>query len=680
MFVTAPWLAELNEAQKDAATHGEGPLLIVAGAGSGKTKTLACRVAWLIDQGVAPDRILLLTFTRRAARELLARATRLTAAGGISGVWGGTFHSVGNRLLRRHGRTLGLSDGFSVLDQSDSADVMNLVRDELGLAKGRRRFPKKDTLAAIYSRTVNAGTPLGDVLRKDFPWCIEEADGIRTIFGAYTARKREQQLVDYDDLLLYWRALVESPQVGEAIGDMFDHVLVDEYQDTNALQAQILQGMRRNHRNITVVGDDAQAIYSFRSATVENILDFPQHFPGTRIVTLERNYRSTQSILDVSNAVIAQARRRHSKVLWTDKVSAERPVLVTCRDETEQSEIVCDRVLEQRERGTELKQQAVLFRAGHHSAALEVELGRRNIPFVKFGGLKFMEAAHVKDVLGFLRILENPYDELAWFRVLQLINGVGAATARRVMTELGVRGGTGEGTVVTPVTRLLDSAPAVPRQAADEIESFRGAVADCVHATPAVQVERVRTFFEPIFLRVYDAPAARLRDVEQLEQIASGYSSRAAFLADLTLDPPSSSQDLAGPPLLDEDYLVLSTIHSAKGCEWDSVHVIHAADGMIPSDMSLGEEGGLDEELRLFYVALTRARRHLHLYFPRRYYYRPNGLGDRHGYGQLTRFVNDEVRALLEVVTTAAEESDERSGINAPTRVTVDDYLATLWS
>jgi DNA helicase-2/ATP-dependent DNA helicase PcrA len=679
MFVTAPWLAELNEAQKAAATHGDGPLLIVAGAGSGKTKTLACRVAWLIEQGVAPDRILLLTFTRRAARELLARATRLTAAGGVSGVWGGTFHAVGNRLLRRYGRTLGLADSFSVLDQSDSADVMNLVRDELGLAKGRRRFPKKDTLASIYSRMVNAGTPLADVLRKDFPWCVEEIDGIRAIFSAYTARKREQQLVDYDDLLLYWRALVESPQTGEALGEMFDHVLVDEYQDTNALQAEILRGMRRTRPNITVVGDDAQAIYSFRSATVENILGFPEQFPGTRIVTLERNYRSTQPILDVSNAVIAQARRRHSKALWTDEQSKERPVLVTCRDETDQSELVCERVLEQRERGTELKQQAVLFRAGHHSATLEVELARRNIPFVKFGGLKFMEAAHVKDVMSVLRIFENPYDELAWFRVLQLINGVGAATARRVMTELGVRGGH-DGGEATPLTRLLEAPPPVPRPAVDEIESFRAAVADCREATPPVQVERVRTFFEPIFLRVYDAPAARLRDVEQLEQIASGYSSRAAFLADLTLDPPSSSQDLAGPPLLDEDYLVLSTIHSAKGCEWESVHVIHAADGMIPSDMSLAEEGGLDEELRLFYVALTRAKRHLHVYFPLRYYYRPNGFDDRHGYGQLTRFVNADVKPLFELVATATEEHDERSGAGAPTRVTVDDYLATLWS
>jgi DNA helicase-2/ATP-dependent DNA helicase PcrA len=676
MFERAPWLAELNEAQAAAATHGDGPLLIVAGAGSGKTKTLACRVAWLIQRGVAPDRILLLTFTRRAARELLARATRMSAGDGVAAVWGGTFHSVGNRLLHRYGRALGLADSFSVIDQSDSADVMNLVRDELGLNRGKRRFPKKDTLAAIYSRTVNSGTPLSDVLRKDFPWCIEESDGIRDVFSAYTARKRDQQLVDYDDLLLYWRALVDAPHIGDALGDMFEHVLVDEYQDTNALQAEILQGLRRRHRNITVVGDDAQAIYSFRSATVDNILDFPEQFPGTHVVTLDRNYRSTQSILDVSNAVIVQARRRHSKSLWTDKPAAARPVLTTCRDETEQAELVCDQVLEQRERGIDLKQQAVLFRTGHHSATLEVELGRRNIPFVKFGGLKFMEAAHVKDVLSLLRILENPYDELAWFRVLQLISGIGAATARRVMTELGVRGGS-DG---SPLHRLLESPPAVSTQSVEEMDTLRTTLAECADVAPAVQVERARSFFEPIFLRVYDAPAARLKDVEQLEGIASGYSTRARFLADLTLDPPSSTQDIAGPPLLDEDYLVLSTIHSAKGCEWDAVYVIHAADGMIPSDMSLGDEEGLDEELRLFYVALTRARRELFVYFPLRYYYRPNGLGDRHGYGQLTRFVTPEVKALFETVSTPAPNHDEPRTGGGPRRVTVDDYLATLWA
>jgi DNA helicase-2/ATP-dependent DNA helicase PcrA len=350
-------------------------------------------------------------------------------------------------------------------------------------------------------------------------------------------------------------------------------------------------------------------------------------------------------------------------------------------DETEQSNIVCERILERRERGVALNHQAVLFRAGHHSATLEVELARRNIPFVKFGGLKFMEAAHVKDVLSFLRILENPFDELAWFRVLQLMNGIGAATARRLIADLGVRGPQAEREVGGPIRRLLDAPPAVPPHSAEEMDGFRTAIGDCVDALPATQVERARSFLEPIFVRVYDAPAARLRDIEQLEQIASGYSNRSRFLADLTLDPPSSSQDLAGPPLLDEDYLVLSTIHSAKGCEWDAVHVIHASDGMIPSDMALGDEEGLDEELRLFYVALTRAKHNLFVYFPLRYYYRPNGLGDRHGYGQLTRFITDDVKGLFDQVCTTTDTGEDgirRTGSLG--RVTVDDYLATLWS
>lgn len=679
MFDRGPeWLSELNEAQAAAATHGDGPLLIVAGAGSGKTKTLACRVAWLVEQGVPADRILLLTFTRRAARELLARATRLTSTSGVTRVWGGTFHSVGNRLLHRYGRVLGLGDSFSVLDQGDGADVMNLVREELGLSRGRRRFPKKDTLASIYSRMVNAGTPLTEVLQRDFPWCIEEADGIRSIFEGYTARKREQHLVDYDDLLLYWRALMDAPTVGDAVGDMFDHVLVDEYQDTNVLQARILQGLRRVRKNITVVGDDAQAIYSFRSATVENILEFPNQFAGTTVVTLERNYRSTQPILDVSNAVIAQARRRYSKTLWTDANDSRRPVLATCADETDQSNAVCDRVLELREAGTSLNHQAVLFRAGHHSAALEIELARRNIPFVKFGGLKFIEAAHVKDVLSFVRLLENAYDELAWFRVLQLLNGIGAATARKLVEAVGVRGP--DSSRPSPLRMLVEEPPAVPANAVADMKSLRAAVSDCVDAQPATAVERARRFFEPIFQRVYDAPAVRLRDIEQLEQIATGYTSRARFLADLALDPPSSTQDLAGPPLLDEDYLVLSTIHSAKGCEWDAVHVIHAADGMIPSDMALSEPGGLDEELRLFYVALTRAKRNLFVYFPMRYYYRPNGVDDRHGFGQLTRFVTKDVKPLFEQVSTVRDDADDGPRAGSFGRVTVADYLSALMS
>ncbi|MFN8232429.1 MAG: ATP-dependent helicase [Actinomycetota bacterium] len=433
--------ADLNPEQLAAATHGEGPLLIVAGAGTGKTMTLAARVAHLIRSGVPPERILLLTFSRRAARAMLARAAHLTAGPEAERVWGGTFHAVANRLLRLAGRPLGLSPDFTVLDQADAADVMDLLRQELGFGQRDRRFPRKDTLAAIYSRTVNAGEKLGEVLGRHYPWCREEADPIRDVFRAYTERKRVQHVLDYDDLLLFWKALATSPATGRPLAERFDHVLVDEYQDTNALQADILEGLRPEGtpRNLTVVGDDAQAIYGFRSATVRNILEFPERFPGTTIVRLEQSYRSIPPILALSNAVIAGSPQRHEKTLWSARRGERRPTLRTCLDEAEQSETVCASVLEHREEGVPLRRQAVLFRAAHHSDLLEVELARRNIPFVKYGGLKFLETSHVKDALALLRVLENPRDEVSWFRVLQLPDGMGPATARRLIDEVGVR-------------------------------------------------------------------------------------------------------------------------------------------------------------------------------------------------------------------------------------------------
>ncbi len=373
-------LERLNPVQREAVEHLGGPLLVVAGAGSGKTWTLACRVAKLVDRGVLPERILLLTFTRRAAREMLSRAERLTGERSVGRVWGGTFHSVGNRLLRLHGRALGLRPDFTVMDRTDSADLMDLIRGDLGLGTTERRFPRKDTLADIYSRTVNAQTKLREVLHVEFPWCAEELEGIRQIFEAYTDRKREHHCLDYDDLLLYWHALARTPGGGERAASMFDHILVDEYQDTNALQADILCATRPNGADVMVVGDDAQAIYAFRAATVRNILEFPDRFPGTRLVRLEQNYRSTQPILDVSNAVIALSPQRHEKTLWSERRSDRQPVLFTCLDEPDQSDAVCRTVLDHREQGVPLKEQAVLFRAGHHSDLLEVELSRRNIP------------------------------------------------------------------------------------------------------------------------------------------------------------------------------------------------------------------------------------------------------------------------------------------------------------
>ena len=682
MFATessSGWKESLNPAQLEAVICGDGPVLVIAGAGTGKTWTLACRVAYLIEQGVPPERILLLTFSRRAAREMLSRASRIVDRNRTGKVWGGTFHAIGNRLLRIYGRPLGLSPDFTVLDQADMADLMDLIRGELHPTRDKRerRFPKKDTLVAIYSRMVNAGEALTSVLERAFPWCGEEADGIRAIFAEYTRRKRAQNILDYDDLLLFWRALGELP-AGKQLAAQFEHVLVDEYQDTNPLQAQILQSLRADNGNLMVVGDDAQAIYAFRAASVRNILDFPIHFAGARRITLEQNYRSTRPILDISNAVIAQARERFPKNLWPVRSGGARPVLFTCADENEQSSQVCEQILEHREQGTPLRRQAVLFRTGHHSDLLELELTRRNIPFVKYGGLKFLESAHVKDMLALLRVLENPRDEVSWFRVLQLLEGIGPAGARSLMSVLGVSAASGG----SSVQRLIDSPPPVPEASRDGLSSLRAAFADCIttgeHRTPAAEIARIRQFYEPIVQQRYSSPQARLQDIDQLEHVASAFSGRGAFLSELALDPPTSTSDLAGPPLLDEDYLILSTVHSAKGGEWDVVHVIHAADGMIPSDMATSSKDEIEEERRLFYVALTRARDNLYVYFPLRFYRHPRGHGDAHHYAQITRFLPEPIQSLFD--RRAVGGLPETAPGGAPSaRAAVDNLLAALW-
>nr|MDQ6946106.1 ATP-dependent helicase [Actinomycetota bacterium] len=443
MFV--PDDQQLNDQQRAAVEHEGSPLLVVAGAGSGKTGVLAHRVAALLRRDVAPERICLLTFSRRAAHELLARAGRLSDTGAAGRVWGGTFHAVANRVLRLLGRRVGLDPGFSILDGADVVEVFGLVRHDLGFdhdhepgdRRRRRRFPRASTLASIYDRVANTGQSLTAVLDRSFPWCSADIDGIRAIFGAYTGRKRERQLLDYDDLLLCWRALGTVPGL---LSGLFDHVLVDEYQDTNAVQADILAALCPDGIGLTAVGDDAQAIYGFRAASPANLVDFPRRFADTTIVRLEQNYRSTTPILAVANAVMAQASRETTvaKQLWSTKVGRRRPLLRTCGDEGTEADAVCDAVLAHRDDGVGLQHQAVLFRSSHHADLLELALARRNIPYVKYGGLRFLEAAHVKDLLGLLRILDNPSDELAWFRVLRLLDGVGAATARRVMADLGL--------------------------------------------------------------------------------------------------------------------------------------------------------------------------------------------------------------------------------------------------
>jgi DNA helicase-2/ATP-dependent DNA helicase PcrA len=635
------WLSKLNDAQRAAATAGDDPLLIIAGAGSGKTNTLAHRVAHLIHRGVAPGRILLLTFTRRASAEMLKRVETILAAANrdnasrpsavASQVWGGTFHAVANRLLRAHGGAVGLGETFTVVDRADAEDLLDTVRSELQLDKGEVRFPKKGTCLSIYSRVVNAQESIDETLKHSFPWCAQYPEPLKRLFKAYVARKQEQDTLDYDDLLLYWFHLMQDDALAAAVRERFDAVLVDEYQDTNVLQARILKGLCPTGRGLTVVGDDAQSIYSFRAATVHNILNFPADYRGAAVLKLEQNYRSVQPILDATNAVIAQSPQRYNKDLFSTRAAKQKPRLVSVIDEGQQSDYVIKRVLEHLEAGVPLRRQAVLFRAAHHSDALEVELARRNIPFVKYGGLKFLEAAHVKDVLSFLRVAENPRDAVSAFRVLKLLDGVGPAHAKAALQALAA--------ARYDVRAWQDHTP--PAAAAEQWPAFVKLLADLApNAMPLPeQVGAVRAFYAPILEKAYDQPEMRRRDVEQLEQISSNFRTRGQMLTDLTLDPPASTQDLAGPPLREEDYLILSTMHSAKGCEWDCVYVLHAADGNIPSDMATETDDQVEEERRLFYVALTRAKDFLDVVFPLRYYHKKWGMGDRHTYAQLTRFL-----------------------------------------
>src|SRR5262245_59821634 len=642
------YLAALNPEQRRAVEHGvsavgpntSGPLLIIAGAGSGKTNTLAHRVAHLIVNSADPNRILLLTFSRRAAAEMERRAERIIAAavggassGGRSPVtWSGTFHAVGARLLRMYARSVGLDPSFTIHDREDSADLINLVRHELGFSEKSKRFPLKDACVAIYSRAVNATEPLDVVLRKQFPWCAEWEGELRGLFEGYVEAKQKQHVLDYDDLLLYWAELMKVPELAAEIGSLFDHVLVDEYQDTNALQAAILIGLRPDGAGLTVVGDDAQAIYGFRAATVRNILDFPGRFdPPAEIVRLEQNYRSTQPILSACNAVIGLAREQFTKSLRSHRTSGAKPALVTVLDEVGQVNFVVETILEDREAGIALKHQAVLFRTSHHSALLEIELARRNIPFVKFGGLKFIEAAHVKDVLAVLRWAENPADRITGFRVLQLLEVIGPSTAARVLDAMLGR---------APLDALATFRP--PAKAADD---WRALVVLMQRLqTDAAQwpaeFDLVRRWYQPHLERRHADAVARAGDLDQLQRIAAGYPSRAAFLTDLTLDRPSAASDVAGKPLLDEDYLILSTIHSAKGQEWKAVFVLNAVDGCIPSDMATGSTEEIEEERRLLYVAMTRAKDRLALVVPHRFYAHQQARhGDRHVYAARTRFI-----------------------------------------
>ncbi|GLS37109.1 DNA helicase [Mesorhizobium tianshanense] len=679
------YLAKLNAEQRVAVEHGDGkvagPLLVIAGAGSGKTSTLAHRVAHLIVRGADPRRILLMTFSRRAASEMAKRVERI--AGEVLGrdasvitdalSWAGTFHGIGARLLRDYALEIGLDPAFTIHDREDSADLMNLIRHELGFSKTEGRFPTKGTCLAIYSRAVNAQAPLGEVLGSVFPWCAGWAEQLKALFARYVEAKQAQNVLDYDDLLLYWAQMAGEPEISAHLGGRFDHVLVDEYQDTNRLQASILTALKPDGSGLTVVGDDAQSIYSFRAAEVRNILDFPKQFARpAEIVMLERNYRSTETILAAANAVIGEASERFTKNLWSERKSAERPKLVSVRDEAEQANYVCQAILTEREAGTALKAQAVLFRASHHSGPLEIELTRRNIPFVKFGGLKFLDATHIKDVLAVLRFAENPRDRVSGFRVLQLLPGIGPSAAAQIVDTMS--------TSLDETMGLVRYRP--PQRAADDWPDFVALFSQLRAGSGKwpVDLEQVRLWYEPHLERIHEDATTRRADILQLEQIASGYASRERFLTELTLDPPDATSDEAGPPHRDEDYLILSTIHSAKGQEWKNVFVLNTVDGCIPIDLGVGSKEDIDEERRLLYVAMTRAKDGLHLVMPQRFFVHGQAArGDRHVYASRSRFIPASILGAFEQTAWASVQAKDDPRRQPQVRVDLGARMRDMW-
>jgi DNA helicase-2/ATP-dependent DNA helicase PcrA len=684
----------LNPAQRKAATSGtqpegagfkSGPLLIIAGAGTGKTVTLAHRAAHLVLNGVDPARIMMLTFTRRAAQEMIRRtqtivAEALTERGKLGDrsvvsrlVWSGTFHSVGSRILRLFAKQLGLEPNFSVLDRSDAADLLDVIRHELKLSSKEKRFPRKDTCLAVYSYRVNTRLSLKQTIEEQFPWCREWEEDLTKLYREYVAQKQKNNVLDYDDLLLYWHVMMQNPVLAQNLAKNFDCLLVDEYQDTSSLQGEIVHALKPDGAGVTVVGDDAQAIYSFRAAAVDNILGFADRYkPKAEIVVLAQNYRSTQQILDSANALMAEGSRQHRKTLMSTRKSSSKPQYVSLEDAFDQAEYIVSKILAAREVGGSLKRHAILFRSSHHSDTLEVELTKRNIPFVKYGGLKFLEAAHVKDLISVLRWADNPRNSVAGFRVLKLLPGFGPAHAKQALEHLEARG--------FSIASLAEfQAPQANKMDWKRFCELMMKLAD--PQTPwAGQVRMVRDWYKPQLERIYDAAWTRMGDLEQLDQLSTQHATRERFLTELTLDPPVVSSDQSGAASKDEDYVILSTIHSAKGQEWDFVYLLNVADGNFPSEFSTGKPEMIEEERRLLYVAMTRARNELHICAPLKYRVTQQAKdGDAHVYGAKSRFMTDKVMETLESTTYRSLRAVDSLRASENATVDVAQKLKDMW-
>ena len=596
---------DLNEAQLEAVKSKDGPILVIAGAGSGKTKTLTYRVARLIEDGIKPENILLLTFTKKAAAEMLSRAT-IVLDNRCEKVAGGTFHSFANIILRKYSKLLGLKNNFTIMDRADCEDVINHIVGQL-FPKKEKRFPKKSTLLDIYSKSINKVTPTKQIIADEFPQFAHCEDKIIEVHKAYVAYKRENSVLDYDDLLLYIKLLLENNDgLRKRLSNEYKYIMVDEYQDTNTLQADVIRLLASEHNNIMAVGDDAQSIYSFRGANYRNILDFPRRFENTKIIKLEQNYRSTQNILKLTNEIISKAKEKYTKNLFSNIVSPQVPALICAKDTQMEADFICQRILELLDEDISLSDICVLTRNARMSYNLEIELSKRAIPFQKFGGPKFMETAHIKDVVAHLRVILNPDDVISLTRILLLLKGVGASTVNNIMPI--IKGD------LKPDIKLL---PSNKSQSLTPLFNTLGQLRDySTTKKPEEIVSAIINYYRPILKDKYDDFSKREKDLDHFEYLSTQYSNLEDFISDLALEPPDASVEGMYKKNSDDEALTISTIHSAKGLEWDSVFIIGAVDGRFPSAYSFNSEEEMDEELRLMYVATTRAKNNLYITYP----------------------------------------------------------------
>jgi DNA helicase-2/ATP-dependent DNA helicase PcrA len=690
---TSPFDA-LNASQRRAATFGTaakgngvaaGPLVMLAGAGTGKTSTLAHRAAHLVLNGVDPARILMLTFSQRAAQEMIRGAQTIvsqvmTDRGKLGDrsvqsrlLWSGTFHSVGNRILRLFASHLGLDPSFTVLSRADAADFMGAIHHDLGFSSKEKRLPRTDACLWIYSRRVNTRLSLNQTLADHLPRASEFESDLTRLYREYVARKQKHNVLDIDDLLLYWHVMMQTPALAQNLSNNFDHVLVDEYQETSALQIEIIHALKPDGQGVTVAGDDAQAIYWLRAGTAKNILGFANRYtPKAETVILAQNYRSTQPILDCANALISDGARQYRKTLFGARQSNQKPLYVTMDDDAAQVEYIVGKILATREIGGSLKRHAILFRSARHSDALELELTRRNIPFVKHGGSNFLEAEHIKDLLSILRWVDNPRNTVAGFRVLKLVPGFDPARARLALEYFEAQG--------FSIKSL--AAFDAPRLASMDWKSFctlLEKLADPGTPWPG-QVGLARHWYQPHLERLYDAAFRRASDLEQLEQLSVQHPGRERFLTELTVDPPTLTSDQSRDASNDEEYVFLSTIHSAKGQEWDIVYVLNVADGNFPSEISGGKPGMIEEERRLLYVAMTRARSELHLCAPLKYVVtKRTNSGDADVYGGKSRFMTDKLLDCCERTTFRSLRGVDNLRAGEATTVDVASHLKEMW-